>query len=100
MRLNQITLPACHIASVRDFYIALGFTLIVDTDHYARLEAPQGGATLSISKVDEMTSGSGPKFYLELESAAALNDKIADLERKGITFYSAPVDQPWLWREA
>jgi len=42
MRLNQITLPAQNVAVARGFYLKLGFTLIVDSDQYIRLQAPPG----------------------------------------------------------
>ena len=31
------------------FYRAMGFIQIVDTDHYARFECPEGDATFSLS---------------------------------------------------
>ena len=100
MQLNQITLPALEVEAARDFYIKLGFTLIVDGDLYARLQAPQGGTTLSVQKVEALPRGPCPKIYLECDSAAALNQKVKALKATGIVFETMPTDQRWLWREA
>jgi len=100
MRLNQITLPVRNVAASRDFYLELGFTLIVDSDLYIRLQAPQGGTTLSLQQVDALPQGHGPKIYLECDSAAALNQKVKVLKATGILFDTMPTDQSWLWREA
>ncbi len=86
--------------AARDFYLNLGFTLIVDGDQYTRLQAPDGGATLSVSKVDNLPQGPCPKLYLELASAEALDQTVARLKSTGVTFSSGPTDQNWLWREA
>jgi catechol 2,3-dioxygenase-like lactoylglutathione lyase family enzyme len=100
MQLNQITLPALDVEVARDFYLKLGFTLIVDGAPYIRLQAPQGGTTLSIQQVEALPQGPCPKIYLECKSAAALDQKVKALKAMGITFDSAPTDQRWLWREA
>lgn len=97
MRLNQITLPATDIARGRDFYVRLGFTLIVDAPHYARLQAPEGGTTLSLHKVEPMPAGRGAVIYLESET---LDADVARLKAAGIAFTTDPRDESWLWREA
>ncbi len=90
LTLNQLVVPLKDYEASRDFYRALGLTLIVDApEHgYARFEAP-GGATLSIHG-DDM----GVNFECDDLDAA-----IAKARAAGIAF-DGPVDQPWLWREA
>jgi Glyoxalase/Bleomycin resistance protein/Dioxygenase superfamily len=100
MRLNQITLPALEVIKTRDFYLNLDFTLIVDGPDYVRLQAPKGGTTLSIQKVERLPSGPCPKLYLEAQSAEALNAQVQKLQNQGIRFDSSPTDRSWLWREA
>ncbi len=100
MRLNQITLPAVDLLATRDFYLKLGFILIVDSADYARLQAPEGGTTLSLSHVKTTPEGPCPKIYLELDSANALDQMVEALKSKGTSFISSPKDQSWLWREA
>lgn len=98
MRLNQITLPTTNVARGRDFYVKLGFKLIVDSPpHYVRLEAPVGGATLSLGLQDDAPRGHYPAVYLETDT---LDADVARLKAAGIVFDSDPVDQTWLWREA
>jgi len=100
MRLNQVTLPALDVEAARDFYITLGFTLIVNGDQYARLQAPQGGTTLSLQLVEALPRGPCPKIYLECHSAAALDQKVNALKTVDIVFDTMPTDQRWRWREA
>lgn len=90
LRLNQFVLPLTDYAACRDFYRALGLTLIVDAPEngYARFEAP-GGATLSLHGDD-----AGVNF-----ECTDLDAAIARAKAAGIAF-EGPVDQPWLWREA
>ncbi len=90
LRLNQFVLPHRDYERTRDFYAALGLTLIVDSpgNQYARFEAP-GGATLSIH---------GDEAGVNFE-CADLEAQIARAKAAGIVF-EGPVDQPWLWREA
>lgn len=98
MRLNQVTLPSTDVVRGRDFYLKLGFTLIVDSPpHYMRLEAPAGGATLSLHLVDTAPTGNNPVVYLESD---ALDADVARLRAAGIAFFQAPRDESWLWREA
>ena len=98
MRLNQITLPSRGVARGRDFYLRLGFTLIVDSPpHYVRLEAPEGGATLSLHLVEAMPSGETAIVYLESDT---LDADVARLEAAGLAFAQGPRDESWLWREA
>ncbi len=98
MRLNQVTLPSADVARGRDFYVALGFELIVDSaPTYVRLKAPTGDATLSLGQAEAGPRGHYPAIYLETET---LDADVARLKAKGIAFESDPLDRTWLWREA
>lgn len=98
MRLNQVTLPSTDVVRGRDFYQRLGFTLIVDAPpHYMRLEAPEGGATLSLHLVDAPPTGDNTVVYLESDR---LDAEVARLKAKGVVFFQEPRDESWLWREA
>lgn len=97
MELNQVTLPSADIARSVDFYRRLGFTLIVDTPHYARFACPVGGATFSLHRVESGVASHGVVVYFECDQ---LDQLVADLETAGIAFCQPPTDQRWLWREA
>jgi len=98
MNLNQITLPSIDVKKATAFYTSLGLQLIVDAlPRYVRLELPDGNATLSIHKVDELPKGNGIIIYFEDEHIDAL---VKQLKTKGITFISEPEDKSYLWREA
>jgi catechol 2,3-dioxygenase-like lactoylglutathione lyase family enzyme len=99
MNFNQATCPARDVAAARDFYLRLGFTLIVDSaPHYVRLQAPQGGATLSLHHTEmDMPLADWPALYFECED---LDGRFASLKSAGVVFDSEPQDQTWLWREA
>jgi len=95
MNLNQITLPVNNMKLATDFYIVLGFLLIVDTPHYARFECPNG-ATFSLS-LNEESFSNGAIIYFEDEN---LDNWVKALISKGIEFKQLPTDQSYLWREA
>ena len=78
------------------FYRTLGFTLIVDTQHYARFECPQGDSTFSLS-LEDQPFNNGTIIYFEHPQ---LDDWVAELKLKGIKFEQDPADQRYLWREA
>jgi catechol 2,3-dioxygenase-like lactoylglutathione lyase family enzyme len=94
MKLNQVTLPAKNLAASIDFYEGLSFVLIVRNDHYARLENPEDGSTLSLELRQD--GGDGAHLYFECED---LDARVAALAAEGITF-EGPEDKSWLWREA
>lgn len=96
MKLNQITLPVSNMKLATDFYQTLGFTLIVDTEHYARFECPDQYSTFSLSLTDEHYSN-GAIIYFEHEQ---LDQWVNDIVNKGIEFEQMPTDQSYLWREA
>lgn len=96
MNLNQVTLPVSDIDKCVEFYQLLGFTLIVDTPHYARFECPVGHASFSLSLTTEPITN-GVVIYFEHEN---LDQWVEELKQKGIQFDQEPTDQSYLWREA
>ncbi|REL34534.1 VOC family protein [Thalassotalea euphylliae] len=96
MNLNQVTLPAVDMAQSTAFYRAMGFTQIVDTNHYARFECPDGDATFSLSLTEKLNSNESV-IYFECEE---LDNKVDSLVKQGFTFEQLPTDQRYLWREA
>ncbi|MFQ5983397.1 MAG: VOC family protein [Woeseiaceae bacterium] len=97
MNLNQVTLPARNITESVAFYRKLGLRQIVDSEHYARFECPDGDATFSIHKAEELDLGGVAVVYFEHEELDALCARLKD---EGIEFLEMPRDQRWLWREA
>ncbi|MBL7472925.1 VOC family protein [Robertkochia sediminum] len=98
MNLNQITVPSLDLDISVPFYENLGLKLIVKAvPHYARFVCPDGNASFSIHRVDELPSGEGVYVYFECDD---LDEKVAELKTLGIQFDQDPTDQPWLWREA
>lgn len=97
MNLNQAMVPVSDLDRSVDFYKKLGLTLITYADHgYARFECP-GGATFSIHTVEEPIRDHFTTIYFEVEK---LDDHVALLKSRGLSFVEDPVDQPYLWREA
>lgn len=96
VRLNQVTVPATDLAASVAFYQRLGLLLIVRNDHYARFELPAGEATFSLHLAEQVARGDAPVVYFECDVDA----EVARLSALGVRFEAAPVDQPWLWREA
>ena len=98
MNLNQITLPAANVQASIDFYVGMGFELIVDSaPRYARFLCPQGQATFSVHAVEAISADTGVTTYFE---CADLDGQYRKLLEQGYAFTSAPTDQSWLWREA
>lgn len=95
MRLNQVTLPATNLAQSISFYERLGFVLIVQNDHYARLENPDDDSTLSLEL--RVERGDGAHIYFECDDLDSFAEK---LKAAGVAFDSGPEDKPWKWREA
>ncbi|MGS0725683.1 VOC family protein [Shewanella sp. 0m-11] len=101
MNLNQVTLAVDNMPQAVQFYLTLGFELIVDTPHYARFECPEGEATFSLS-LEEGDFGNNRKacgaiIYFEHEK---LDEWVSELKQTGIEFAQEPTDQAYLWREA
>jgi len=98
MNLNQITIPSINVPLSIAFYKKLGLHLIVHThDAYARFECPDGEATFSIHKVEQLPKGSGVYVYFEVNNVA---ETVVNLQKNGIIFDQMPTDQSWLWTEA
>ena len=98
MRLNQVTVPSINVARSVEFYKRLGLILIVESlPRYARFDCPDGNATFSVHRVEEVATGEKPVVYFECDD---LDETIAGLEQRGIQLDTRPVDQTWLWREA
>jgi predicted enzyme related to lactoylglutathione lyase len=98
MNLNQVTIPSIDVEKASSFYKTLGLKLIVDAlPRYVRFECPDGDATCSIHKVDDLPKGNGITIYFEDEN---LDTLVSTLKQKGITFISNPEHKTWLWREA
>ncbi len=97
MNLNQITVLVLDIEKAIFFYETLGLQLIVKSPHYARFICPEGDSTFSIHKTEHLPIGEGVTVYFETED---LDNYVALLQEKGISFEELPNDKPWLWREA
>ena len=96
MQLNQITIPCTDLARSVAFYEALGLNSVVRVAHYARLECPDGGNTLSL-EVHASPPTPGIAVYFEVDDVAATVQRLA---ARGILIEKPPTDQPWFWREA
>lgn len=97
MQLNQVTLPAADVAASVSFYRTMGFALIVSSPHYARFKSTVGDSTFSIHVTDDPVNCSSTTVYFE---CANLDEQVAELKSRGLTFTHDAQDQPWLWREA
>lgn len=97
MNLNQVTVPALNVASSVDFYRLLGLELIVSSPQYARFQCPDGESSFSVHLVGEIPIQPQTVVYFEVEG---LDDRVKELQRKGLVFAQDPKDEPWLWREA
>lgn len=91
MNFNQATIYSDKPLETVEFYQKLGLRLIVDSlPRYARLEFPDGDATLSVHTGDENSSPSNTVLYFECEN---LDAKVADLKNLGLQFESDSTDQ-------
>jgi catechol 2,3-dioxygenase-like lactoylglutathione lyase family enzyme len=98
MNLNQVTIFSIKTGELVEFYKKLGLRLIVDSlPRYARLECPEGEATLSVHSTCIAEADSKIVLYFE---CADLDGKVRELKDLGLTFEEDPRDQEWLWREA
>ena len=96
MNLNQVTLPVTDMELATAFYRKMGFLQIVDTDHYARFECPEGSSTFSLSLEEGEFTNHGVIYFEHKE----LDDLVSDLKEKGFEFDQSPQDMSYLWREA
>ncbi|MCB0687165.1 MAG: VOC family protein [Saprospiraceae bacterium] len=98
MNLNQVTVPSLDIEKAISFYSTLGLKLIVKSiPKYARFECPEGDATFSVHKVEQLAKGPGIIIYFECHD---LDGEVGRLVDEGFIFEELPKDQSWLWREA
>ena len=103
MNLNQVTVYTDKPQETAEFFQKLGLRIIVDSlPRYARLECPDGDSTLSIQDTgtenfDLQQAPNNIVLYFECDN---LDQNVADLKSKGLTFDEDPTDRPWLWRQA
>ena len=98
MNLNQVTIYSSKPAETVEFFKKLGLILIVDSlPRYARLECPEGEATLSINHSDADPSPNNIVLYLECQD---LDSEVQWLNSPWLKFDQESTDQTWLWREA
>lgn len=102
MRLNQVTAPLIDYDASVAFYRLLGLKLIVDAPpRYARFELPEGDggepSTFSIEKVDGWKGGDWPEIWFESDR---LDELVAELKTKGLSFETEPETTSYLWRIA
>jgi len=91
MNFNQVTIYSDKPLEIVEFYRKLGLRLIVDSlPRYARLEFPDGDATLSVHISDEVLPGSNILLYFECED---LDATVERLKESGVQFESEPIDQ-------
>ena len=98
MNLNQITVPVTNVEKSILFYQKLGLVLIVKSlPHYARFVCTDGDTTFSLHQVINISNNEGIWIYFEVNN---LDDKVKDLQSKGIHFENLPEYKTWLWKEA
>lgn len=98
MNLNQVTIFSERTVETVEFFEKLGLVRIVDSlPRYARLECPDGEATLSVNTADSVIAANNIVLYFECDD---LDERVADLKALGLTFDEDPTDRPWLWRQA
>jgi catechol 2,3-dioxygenase-like lactoylglutathione lyase family enzyme len=98
MRLNHITLEVVDVEASARFYVRLGLIQIVASyPDYARLLAPEGDTTLSLHRSERTSPQRTASIHFEVED---VDRTVEELRQAGFRFASAPVDQPYLWREA
>ncbi|MFL6468832.1 MAG: VOC family protein [Pyrinomonadaceae bacterium] len=98
MNLNQVTIYTDKPLETVEFFQKLRLILIVDSlPRYARLECPDGEATLSVQTADSITSMNNIVLYFECER---LDEEVSRLKSLGLVFEEDPTDRAWLWRQA
>ena len=98
MNLNQVTIFSERTVETVEFFEKLGLVRIVDSlPRYARLECPDGEATLSVNTADSVIAANNIVLYFECDD---LDERVAELKAAGLTFDEEPTDRPWLWRQA
>lgn len=98
MNLNQVTIFSEKPVETVEFFEKLGLTRIVDSlPRYARLECPDGDATLSVNTADNVVVTNNIVLYFECDD---LDERVAQLRSAGLAFDQDPTDEVWLWRQA
>ena len=98
MNLNQVTIYSDRPIETVAFFEKLGLIRIVDSlPRYARLECPDGDATLSVNIAGDAEPSGNIVIYFECED---LDGRVDELKSKGLEFEEDPTDRPWLWRQA
>jgi catechol 2,3-dioxygenase-like lactoylglutathione lyase family enzyme len=97
VKLDQVTVGSTDLARAEQFYLTLGLSLIVRSDHYLRFECGEGDSTFSVDLVASVPADEEVTIYFETED---LDREYERLRRRGLVFEHHPADQPWLWREA
>ncbi len=101
MNLNQVTIYSEKAVETVEFFEHLGLKRIVDSlPRYARLECPDGEATLSVHELGEMRpieASNNVVLYFECTDLEAEYERLRAL---GLEFTEPPTDRPWLWRQA
>lgn len=98
MNLNQVTIFSEKPVETVEFFEKLGLIRIVDSlPRYARLECPDGEATLSVNIADKVVVTDNVYLYFECDD---LDEEVDRLKGIGLTFEQDPLDTPWLWRQA
>jgi catechol 2,3-dioxygenase-like lactoylglutathione lyase family enzyme len=97
MNLNQVTIYSDRPVETVEFFKKLGPKLIVDSLRYARLECPDGEATLSVNIGDPISPVNNIVLYFECDG---LDAEVERLKSLGLEFNEDPSDRSWLWRQA
>ena len=102
MNLNQVTIYSDKPQETVEFFEKLRLKRIVDSlPRYARLECPDGEATLSVNEFPNQTEAHTPinniVLYFECDD---LDSEVERLMSLGLEFDEDPADRPWLWRQA
>jgi len=98
MNLNQVTIYSEKPVETVEFFEKLGLIRIVDSlPRYARLECPDGEATLSVHVADDVVVTNNIVLYFDCEK---LDETVTELKAKGLIFDEEPTDREWLWRQA
>ncbi|MGB7070121.1 MAG: VOC family protein [Pyrinomonadaceae bacterium] len=98
MNLNQVTLYSPKTVETVEFYQKLGLKLIVNSlPRYARLECPDGVATLSVNIDESAYVSNNIVLFFECSD---LDKEVERLKSLGLDFDEDPSDRDWLWRQA
>ena len=101
MNLNQVTILSGKPVETVEFFEKLGLRRIVDSlPRYARLECPDGDATLSVCEFGEMPPVEALNNVVLYFDCADVDAEYERLTNIGLEFIEPPADRPWLWRQA